>query len=110
MLGDAPKRFPKIRLSKKTLLEVGHALETSASIHVVTYKPGKYDRLIPKHKNDPYVNTGHKACEEALKLLKRALRLPKDFSFTTASVYAFKREMAQWPAAMRRRRRAKETP
>lgn len=102
MIGDQPKRFPKVRLSKATLLAVGHALETSAAIHVLNYDDyeivvGKRGgrrvrrklavlRWKPTSKLDPYVNTGHKAVEDALKLLRRALHLPKDFSFTSAEV------------------------
>lgn len=57
--------------SRKTIIEVGHALETSAALHVLSDVP-----------------TGKRSCEEALKRLRRALRLPKDFSFTTARTRA----------------------
>lgn len=65
-------------LSRKTLIEVGHTLETSAALHVLADAP-----------------TGQRACEEALKRLRRALHLPKDFSFTSASVRAHERWLAQ---------------
>jgi hypothetical protein len=79
----------KAPLSRKTLLEVGHALETSAALHCISDVP-----------------TGQLACENALKRLRRALHLPKSFSFTSAYVAATKREHAQWLGRARRRKAA----
>lgn len=97
-----------MNLSRKTVLELGHALEMSAALHVLTYKPDRYDKWIPKQKNDPYVNTGHKACLEAVAKLRRALRLPKTFSFTSARMRAYTREEAQWHARALKRARARK--
>lgn len=71
----------KANLSRKTLLEVGHALETSAALHCISDVP-----------------TGQLGCENALKRLRRALRLPKSYSFTSAYVAArTKEELSHGP-------------
>lgn len=94
-----------MNLSRKTVLELGHALETSAAIHVLDHDPKKgLNKYLPKsHYDDGFVNTGHKACGDALKRLRRALHLPKNFSFTTARMAAYDHESAQWHRKMRRR-------
>ena len=74
MFGDRPKRFPKIRLSKATLLLVGHELEQAEAFHVL------HDAPAPAY-----------SVKQALKTLRRALRLPKDFSFTSEYVTRNKR-------------------
>lgn len=61
------KRRPSPKPSRKTLIAVGHALETSAAFHVLEGAPAP-----------------EKTCRDALARLRRALRLPKDYSFTAA--------------------------
>jgi hypothetical protein len=74
----------KTNLSKQTLLMVGDALEMSVAHLMMADCP-----------------TGAARADEALTRLRRALRVPKEFSFTSERVAREGREQEKWAQAAR---------
>lgn len=77
----------KLNLSKQTLLMVGDALEMGIA-----------------HLTNADCWTGVDRCEQALTRLRRALRLPKDYSFTTERV-ALQNDGKKWKYPWHKRKR-----